>query len=374
MSSLVAKLLPLFLVWYASICLASSVHDEYSISNLDLDMFTSEKEVFHLFQMWKKETEREYQTLEEQTARFQIFKSNLKYIREKNAKRKSPNDSRLGLNKFSDMSYEEFSKIYLHEIEEPIMEGNNSKRILNDASCRNAPSSWDWRTKGAVTYVKDQGRCGSCWAFSATGAIEGITRIVSKWLPDLSEQQLISCVTSNKGCQGGWYGKAFDYVMNNGGITSEAHYPYRADGSACNYAWARNRITTIDGYAYWRDSPISDSSLRCFVYNQPVSVSLYASAEFKSYAGGIFKGDDCLHIRSCKHNHAVLIVGYGSSRDGRDYWIVKNSWGPNWGKQGYILIKRNTGSTRGVCNINCSGAYPTKGNNEIPALKLATSI
>ncbi|KAI9086186.1 hypothetical protein K1719_031907 [Acacia pycnantha] len=336
-------------------------------------MFTSEKEVFNLFQMWKEETEREYPTVEEKTARFQIFKSNLKYIRQKNAKRKSPNDSRLGLNKFSDMTYEEFSQIYLHdEIEKPIIEGNYSKMISNDASCY-APSSWDWRTKGAVTYVKDQGRCGGCWAFSATGAIEGITRIVSKWLPDLSEQQLISCVTSNKGCKGGWVGNAFHYVINNSSITSEAHYPYRADDSACNYARAQNRITTINGYHYWRHTPISESSLRCFVYKQPVSVSLYASAEFKSYAGGIFRGDDCLRIRSCKHNHAVLIVGYGSSH-GRDYWIVKNSWGPKWGKQGYILIKRNTGSTRGLCNINCPGAYPTKRKNEIPALKLATSI
>ncbi|KAK4259625.1 hypothetical protein QN277_005937 [Acacia crassicarpa] len=374
MSSLVTNLLILFLVWYGSVCLTSGVPHENSISNLDLDKFTSEKEVFHLFQMWKKENEREYQTLEEEAARFQIFKSNLKYVREKNAKRKSPNDSRLGLNKFSDMSYEEFSKIYLHEIEKPIVEGNDSKMILNDASCPNAPSSWDWRTKGAVTYVKDQGRCGGCWAFSATGAIEGITQIDSKWLPDLSEQQLISCVTSSKGCKGGWYGFAFEYVIGNGGITSSANYPYTADDSACNSAWAQNIITTIDGYNYWYRTPKSESSLRCFVYNQPVSVSLYASAEFKSYTGGIFKGDDCLGIDSCKHNHAVLIVGYGSSDDGQDYWIVKNSWGADWGEQGYILIKRNTGSTPGVCNINCSGAYPTKGNNEIPALKLATSI
>ncbi|KAI9086158.1 hypothetical protein K1719_031879 [Acacia pycnantha] len=132
MSSLVTNLLTPFLVWYGSVCPISRVPYEYSISNLDLDKFTSEEEVFHLFQIWKKENEREYQTLEEEAARFQIFKSNLKYVREKNAKRKSPNDSRLGLNKFSDMSYDEFSKIYLHEIEKPIMEGNYSKMILND--------------------------------------------------------------------------------------------------------------------------------------------------------------------------------------------------------------------------------------------------
>ncbi|KAI9086131.1 hypothetical protein K1719_031852 [Acacia pycnantha] len=320
MSSLVTNLLILFFVWYGSVCPTSSVPYEYSISNLDLDKFTSEQEVFHLFQIWKKENEREYQTLEEEAARFQIFKN---------------------------MSYEEFSNIYLHEIEKPMMEGNYSKMILNAASCPNAPSSWDWRTKGAVTHVKDQGHCGSCWAFSTTGAIEGITQIVSNRLPDLSEQQLVSCVTNNNGCKGGWYGRAFKYVIRNGGITSGANYPYTADDSACNSSRAQNIITNIDSYNYWYHTPISGSSLRCFVYKQPVSVSLYASAEFKSYTGGIFKGHDCLRIRSCKLNHAVLIVGYGSSDDGQDYWIVKNSWGADWGKQGYILIKRNTGSSRG---------------------------
>ncbi|XP_028803855.1 P34 probable thiol protease-like [Neltuma alba] len=129
------QLVSLFLVCYGSTCLTSSVPDGYSILNLDLDKFSSPKEVFHLFQMRKKETEREYQTLEEEAARFRLFENNLKYIRENNAERKSPNDHRLGLNKVSDISYEEFSKIYLHETEEPTMESNNSKMVLNDASC-----------------------------------------------------------------------------------------------------------------------------------------------------------------------------------------------------------------------------------------------
>ncbi|XP_028785125.1 zingipain-2-like [Neltuma alba] len=271
------------------------------------------------------------------------------------------------------MTYEEFSKMYLHETEEPIMEINNRKMILNDASCPDAPSSWDWRTKGAVTPVKNQGRCGGCWAFSATGAMEGINQIVSQRLLELSEQQLISCSTSN-GCKGGWYVNGFKYVINNGGIASEKAYPYTANDSACNPKAAENTIATIDGYNYWRHKPISESSLRCYVYKQPISVSIYASSHFMRYKSGIFNGDDCSGISSsCKHNHAVLIVGYGSTSDGQDYWIVKNSWGTTWGQSGYILIKRNTGATRGVCNINCSGAYPTKAKKE-PALKLATSI
>ncbi|XP_028799540.1 ervatamin-B-like [Neltuma alba] len=224
------------------------------------------------------------------------------------------------------MSYEEFSKIYFHETEELIMGSHNSKMVLNDAACPNAPSSWDWRTKGAVTYVKDQGKRGSCWAFSATGAIEGINKIVKQWLPVLSEQQLISCDKNYKGCDGGWHSNAFQYVINNRGIASERDYPYKAKDSACNFTL------------------------------------------------GIFNGNDCSSIGSCKHNHAVLIVGYGSTSDGQDYWIVKNSWGPSWGQGGYIFIKRNTGAAHRVCNINCSGAYPIKGNKETPVLKLAASI
>ncbi|XP_054776398.1 P34 probable thiol protease-like [Prosopis cineraria] len=200
MGSLITKLCFLLLVWYSLICLSSSVPDEYTISNLDLDKFTSDKEIFQLFQMWKEETKRHYQTMREEAQRFETFKTNLKHIREKNAQRKSLYDYRLGLNKFSDMSYEEFSKIYLHGMKQPIIKSKKGHAELKSGSCANAPSSLDWRQSGAVTYVKDQGACGSCWAFSATGAIEGITQIVTQCLPSLSEQQLVSCDKYSRGC------------------------------------------------------------------------------------------------------------------------------------------------------------------------------
>ncbi|XP_028785126.1 ervatamin-B-like [Neltuma alba] len=230
--------------------------DEYSIRNIDLDKFTSEQEIFRLFQMWKKETQREYQTLEEEQIKFMFI--------------------------------------------------------------------------------------GTCWAFSATGAMEGINKIVSGQLLALSEQQLISCDQKSKGCKGGgWHVNAFNFDMSST-IT------------------AQKKSATIDGYNYWYHNPVSESSLRCLVLQQPVSVSLFASRDSQLYNGAIFKGDDCSGIDSCKHDHAVLILGYGSLGDSQDYWIVKNSWGSNWGQHGYILIKTNTGTTQGVCNINCSGAYPTK--------------
>ncbi|XP_028784979.1 ervatamin-B-like [Neltuma alba] len=347
MSSLAIKLLLLLFLWYSLICLSFGVPSGYSILNQDLEKFNSEKEIFHPFQMWKEETEREYKTLEEEVMRFQVFKRNLQSIKEENAKRKSPYEYRLGLNKFSDMSYEEFRKIYLHEIEELIMGSHNSKMVLNDAACPNAPSSWDWRTKGAVTYVKDQGKCGSCWAFSATGAIEGINKIVKQWLPVLFEQQLISCDKNDKGCDGGWYSNAFQYVINNRGIASEGDYPYKAKDSACFSHWNKRNLLLL------------------------IAIIIGFT---RLYLKGIFNGNDCSRIGSCKHNHAVLIVGYGSTSDDQDHWIVKNSWGPSWGQRGYIFIKRNSGAAHGVCNINCSGAYPIKGNKETPVLKLAASI
>ncbi|XP_054776555.1 zingipain-1-like [Prosopis cineraria] len=372
MASLFTKLLLLLFLWYSLTCLSSSVPNGYSILNQDLDKYNSKRQVFRLFQEWKKETGREYQTLEEEKMRFQIFKNNLKHIKEKNAKRKSSDDYSLGLNQFSDMSYEEFSRIYLHETEEPITESNKGRMASNEESCPNAPSSLDWRLKGAVTYVKDQGSCGSCWAFSAAGAIEGITQIVTQNLTSLSEQQLMSCDETNGGCRsGGWHYRALDYVKRNG-IATESDYPYTEDDSPCNSTKEQMTFATIDDYSYWWGTPISEDSLFCHVVNQPVSVSIYASSDFMSYTSGIFSGDDCTSIfSSCSHNHAVLIVGYGSSSTGQDYWIVKNSWGSTWGQSGYILVKRNTGTTHGVCNINCSGSFPIK---DTPDFKLAASI
>ncbi|XP_028785043.1 P34 probable thiol protease-like [Neltuma alba] len=139
-------------------------------------------------------------------------------------------------------------------------------------------------------------------------------------------------------------------------MASERNYPYKAKDRACNSTLEQKKFATIDSYSYWYHTPISESFLRCLVFKQPISVSLYASPHFKSYKGGIFNGNDCSSIGSCEHNHAVLIVGYGSTSDDQDYWIVKNSWGPSWGQGGYIFIKRNTGAAHGVCNINCSGA------------------
>ncbi|KAI9072561.1 hypothetical protein K1719_045480 [Acacia pycnantha] len=178
--------------------------------------------------------------------------------------------------------------------------------VLSNKACPDAPTSLDWRVFGAVTYVKDQGRCGSCWAFSATGAIEGIHQIVTQCLPSLSEQQLVSCDNYSKGCDGGSYVGAFQYVIENGGIATERDYPYSGQNSTCNSTLEKKIYTTIDDYNVWWRTPISESSLFCDVARQPVSVSIYASQDFVSYKNESLAG----RIAQTLVHHVCIITQY----------------------------------------------------------------
>ncbi|XP_054777113.1 P34 probable thiol protease-like isoform X2 [Prosopis cineraria] len=277
MTSLVSKLLFLLFLCYSMICLSSCIPSE------ELDRFTSEEEVLGLFQLWQKEQGREYENLEGEAKRFEIFKENLKYIRETNAKRKSPFDHRLGLNKFADLSYEEFSKTLLPELA-VITHDNITKQSeeLNDESC-DAPPSIDWRRKGAVTKVKYQGDCGSCWAFAATGAMEGLNAIVTgRHSVSLSDQQLVDCVQTAKGCDGGWPYRAFEWVAENG-IVKEADYLYTATNGTCKPTKEKQIAVTLTGYknVTW----FSEKALTCATVQQPISVVLEAKDEFRFYEG-----------------------------------------------------------------------------------------
>ncbi|GAB4831416.1 hypothetical protein Ancab_005427 [Ancistrocladus abbreviatus] len=351
--------LPLLLLLFSSLtCLAWTLPSEYSITGYDPTDLGSEERLADLFQQWRDKHRKVYKHAEETAKRFDIFKRNLKYVIEKNSKRNSATGHIVGLNKFADLSNEEFREKYLSKVKRPVHKLWNqiSSRWWRRqvASC-DAPSSLDWRKKGAVTAVKNQGDCGSCWAFSSTGAMEGINAITTGDLISLSEQELVDCDKTNEGCEGGNMDYAFEWVINNGGIDTEADYSYTGVDGTCNSTKEEKKVVSIDGY---EDVEESDSALECATVNQPISVGIDGSAiDFQLYTGGIYDGD-------CSSNpdnidHAVLIVGYGSEGDEK-YWIVKNSWGTSWGMEGYIYIKRDTSVKYGVCGINAQASYPTK--------------
>jgi len=224
------------------------------------------------------------------------------------------------------------------------------------------PASWDWRTQNAVTPVKDQGACGSCWAFSTTGNVEGQVAIHSGKLVGISEQQLVDCdhecmtyqgeESCDAGCEGGLMPNAFKYIANNHGIGTETDYPYLGIDEACS----KNFTTAASGIVNWTMIPSNETQMQGYVYNMgPMSIAVDAEL-WQFYFGGVFDFPWC----GQSLDHGVLIAGYGTQKDifdmDVDYWLVKNSWGADWGEDGYIKVERNENEC-GVDLFPCSSVY-----------------
>jgi len=277
-------------------------------------------------------------------------------IRELNAQNPT---ARFGVNQFADMSPEEFQdmKMMPNMPSADLAQSCLANGILASFPPMDTPDSFDWRDKNVVTPVKDQGACGSCWAFSVTGAIESANAVANKGLTGLSEQQLVDCshacctVTNqnvcNSGCGGGWMWNAMFDVINWGGLESETNYPYTGGDGACQMNNDTKFADSMRNYTCLSnpDPADEDNMVNVLIQKGPLSVALNADL-LMSYSGGIIQGDS----NSCSGtflNHAVLIVGYGED-NGQKYWIVKNSWGTSWGEQGYFRLERGGGA----CGIN----------------------
>jgi len=304
--------------------------------------------------LFKRTHGKKYATPEEEITRLNIWKTNTDFIDQHNLKfTQGILSFEVGMNQFGDLTNKEFVKIY---------NGYNATRKESKATKSlvfqydpnlQVPDSIDWRTQGYVTPVKDQGQCGSCWSFSATGSLEGQHFKASNKLVSLSEQNLVDCSQKygNEGCNGGLMDQAFSYIKDNKGIDTEASYPYTARDGKCAFN-AANVGATDSGFV---DVAAKDENALQQAVGTigPVSVAIDAShLSFQFYKSGIYHEFLC---SSTRLDHGVLAVGYGADA-GKDYWLVKNSWATVWGDQGYIKMSRNRANN---CGIATSASYPT---------------
>ncbi|XP_068667024.1 senescence-specific cysteine protease SAG39-like [Aristolochia californica] len=302
------------------------------------------------YELWLEQYRPTYKDDKEKQYRFMVYQSNVLFIDSFNSQNHS---FKLLDNKFADQTNDEFRGKYLgygfnlsHEHE---------KTPFRYENMTGPPISVDWRKKGAVTHVKDQGQCGGCWAFSAVAAVEGITQLKTGKLLSLSEQELIDCDVGgeNLGCRGGYMENAFQFIKKNGGVTTESNYPYTGTDESCNKSELKSHQAIINGYE--NVPPNSEKSLVAAAAGQPISVAVDAGSKaFQFYARGIFHGDCGNQL-----NHGVTLVGYGVEENS-EHWLVKNSWGTQWGEAGYMRMKRNVSSKQGLCGIAMKASYPVK--------------
>lgn len=285
--------------------------------------------VIQAYQTWKVKNKRLYTSQKEDDTKLQVFYGNYKKVIEHQR-----NESRtwdMGFTEFMDLTAEEFKEKYLN------LKVNLTQDNVVELPTVGLQDGVNWVTQGAVTPVKNQGQCGSCYTFSATGALEGLAFISGRGLQSFSEQELLDCTGNfgNNGCHGGWPRNNFKFVMSYG-IMNENQYPYQGYQYQCRYSQGNYRISN------YADVPAGNlQQLAAAVSRQPVSIAVDAS-NWQLYTGGV--------LTQCGTNldHAVLLVGYTSQ-----YWIVKNSWGPGWGSQGYIYL--GGGNTCGLAN---AASYP----------------
>ncbi|CAA6662242.1 unnamed protein product [Spirodela intermedia] len=309
----------------------------------------SDQEMRWLYEEWIVNHDKSYSDEVEKAKRFEIFKDNLRFVDDHNRPGNN-NTYTVGLNQFADLSDEEFRSMYLgpplnlSAMPSPPV----SKRYIPKRG-QYLPTSVDWRRWGAVSAVKNQGVCESCRAFATVATVESLHKIVTGRMITLSEQELVDCDSRNEGCKPGYIYYTYQYIVDNGGIDTDGHYPYRGVAGQCRTD--RRRVVRISGF---RKVPSRNSyALQYAVAYQPVSVLIEAySRGFRFHKSGVFTGP-CGEAT----DHFLTVIGYGTDYNGIDYWLVKNSWGTSWGEGGFGKIQRNAGGS-GRCAILSQPQYP----------------
>ena len=311
------------------------------------------------FKNFIQKYKKEYSSMSEMESRFEVFRDNVREIVEHNAN--IYKNFTMDINAFTDLTRDEFKEMYVN--------GLMSRNEYGSYSCKEysteynsiayaLPSSIDWRSKGAVTPVKDQGQCGSCWSFSSSGAMEGAWAISTGKLVSLSEQELVDCATGlsygSHGCNGGQMDGAFKYAISYG-MCAESEYPYVSGNTKT--AGTCQKCSSVAKFTSCSDvASKNQASLKQAVAQQPVSVAIEADTRyFQSYSSGVLTSSSC----GTTLDHGVLVVGYGTENV-IDYWLLKNSWGTTWGEDGYVKIGRSDSTNdAGICGIAIEPSFPS---------------
>ena len=318
--------------------LVSLAFSKFFLDNIQAD-FLEFEEYMHKFT-------KSYETEQELAHRRQVFLKNLREIREFNARGQSWS---LGVNEFSDLTAAEFEDSYLSPVSQDSGSFAETRSAQRSDGNFKLPISIDWRAKGVVTPVINTGSCSCGYAVAASSALEAAWAINGHKLPLLSFQQVIDCSTGNKGCTSGVAYNSFKYIAS-AGLANTTVYPFAGSSNKCNKTAAA--IITAKASSYLNVTSNSASALQSAIVLQPVAVGVSANVSiWQSYAGGIVNSTSC----GTSINHYVLAVGYNTAGN-VPYYVVKNSWGPAWGKEGFMELAIVDGP--GICGIQTSSSYP----------------
>jgi KDEL-tailed cysteine endopeptidase len=364
------------LAWRAA-CLMGLVAVASAIPTMNLPNESPAKAVHRIedtlhgeFVAWKAKFAKAYEGAEH-AAKFAVFQANVELIKAHNKLYETGEETfHMAVNQFADLTSTEFAKMvngYRADLRNNNLKTGANNTVGLKCTHRNitvVPESVDWRTKGAVTEVKNQGQCGSCWAFSTTGAIEGAWKVSGNPLLSVSEEELVQCDKGkDQGCNGGIMENAYDWVIKNGGITSEDLYPYTS-GTGIDGLCQKKKVLVKKAHIsdYCDLNHDDEKDLEKALVQQPVAVAIEADqTSFQFYHGGILSAMKC----GVKLDHGVLAVGYGVDPTTKmKYWIVKNSWGGMWGDKGYIMMEKEPKKGKGkkpphsACGIAKAASYP----------------